>query len=332
MHPTLLSLRVGGHEVGLHTYGLFVALGFAVGVVLFWREGRRQGFDGGRLLDLAFWGIVAGVVGSRVTFLALNARDFIDACVDGVARDNGAIVGCTAALRFWEGGFVFYGGVIGTGVVVVLFCRREGWSFWRLGDLAAPTLAVGHALGRLGCFFAGCCFGKTCPAPWAVSFPRGSVAYEELRGVGVMTSNAATTPSLHPTQLYEACGELGIFVLLLALRRKWRPADAADPARDPHRGSLILVYAAGYALLRFIVEIFRGDIARRYVVEWTLPRLARLLALAPDEPLLLSVSQLASLAVLAAVAIAWRRRGARSDSAEHPENKLDDRSTATTPP
>ena len=180
--------------MGLHTYGLLVGLGFAVGIVFFWREGRRQGFDSGRLLDLSFWSIVAGLAGSRVTFVALNAREFADACFGPATGDTQRISGCAAVFRFWEGGFVFYGGVIATGLIILLFCRREGWSFWRLADLAAPTLAIGHALGRLGCFFAGCCFGKSCQAPWAVSFPPGSVAYEELREVGVIGSHAARTP------------------------------------------------------------------------------------------------------------------------------------------
>ncbi|MEO8214668.1 MAG: prolipoprotein diacylglyceryl transferase family protein, partial [Myxococcales bacterium] len=164
MHPALLSARLGGHELGLHTYGVLVALGFAVGIVLFWREGRRQGLDGGRLLDLSFWSVVAGLIGSRLAFVALNAGEFIDACAGQSHSGTERISGCTAALRFWDGGFVFYGGVVAAGMVVLLFCRSEGWSFWRLGDVAAPTLAIGHAIGRLGCFFAGCCFGKGCTA------------------------------------------------------------------------------------------------------------------------------------------------------------------------
>ena len=98
MRPTLVSIPIGDHEVGVHTYGLLVALGFAVGIVRFWRAGRRQGLDGGRLLDLAFWGLVAGIVGSRVAFVALNARAFVEACVDPAA-----------GVRFsgWEGFRVF---------------------------------------------------------------------------------------------------------------------------------------------------------------------------------------------------------------------------------
>src|SRR5690349_2846555 len=129
MRPTLFTLHPGGHALGLHTYGVLVALGFAVGILLFWREGRRQGLNGGRLLDLAFWCIVTGLVGSRLTYVAVNAGDFANACFGSGASAGGRIVGCGAVLRFWEGGFVFYGGAVAAGLVVLWFCRREGWSF-----------------------------------------------------------------------------------------------------------------------------------------------------------------------------------------------------------
>jgi phosphatidylglycerol:prolipoprotein diacylglycerol transferase len=315
MHPTLFSARLAGLDLGLHTYGVLVGTGFAVGIVLFWREGRRQGLDGGRLLDLAFWSVISGLIGSRVAFVALNAREFVDACFGPSGSWGGRITGCTAVFRFWEGGFVFYGGAIGTGLVVLFFCRREGWSFWRMGDLAAPTLALGHSLGRLGCFFAGCCFGKACPSAWAVSFPAGSVAFDELQAVGVLPRGASTTPPLHPTQLYEAAGEIAIFVLLLGLRRRWRTTEESSERvssgrhrPDRQAGALILTYAACYATLRFFVEIFRGDTSRRYLVEWAWPRVALALRLPPGEPLLLSVSQFTSIVVLIAVLAAAMAR------------------------
>jgi len=304
MHPTLVSIPIGHHEVGIHSYGLFVALGFAVGILRFWRVGSRRGFDGGRLLDLAFWGLVAGVVGSRVAFVVLNARLFINACVDPASvAAGGQISGCLAAFRFWEGGLVFYGGGVGTGLVALWFCKREGWSLWKLGDLAAPTLAIGHALGRLGCYLAGCCFGAACHAPWGAAFPRGSVAFDELQAGGGIASGAAFTPALHPTQLYEALGEFALFGVLSWLeKRRDRAPDAPRP------GLLLLVYLAGYACLRFVVEIFRGDTARGYVFEWTSPRIAAALSLPADHPLLLSASQLGSLLVAGGVAVAWARR------------------------
>jgi len=311
MRPTLVSFSLGEHELGLHAYGFFVGLGFAVAIIRLWRVGRRMGMDGGRLLDLAFWCLVAGVLGSRLAFVALNARTFIDACLAGSGASAGTrFAGCWAALRFWEGGLVFYGGVIASAAVMLWFCRRERWSFWTLGDLAAPALALGHAFGRLGCFLAGCCFGAVSRARWAPSFPAGSVAFDQLQADGVLPSGASHTPPLHPTQLYEAAGELVLFVALLWLQGRWSRLDPRTGERAARPGALLLTYAAGYAALRFVVEIFRGDAARGFLAQWRVPALARPLGLPADHPLFLSISQAVSLLVLVAVAatLAWQRR------------------------
>ena len=167
-------------------------------------------------------------------------------------------------LQVWEGGLVFYGGFGAAGLFAFIFARRQRWSFWTLGDMFAPSLAIGHAFGRLGCFTAGCCFGKACAAGarWCARFGVDSVAFEELRAASARPDGDALTPPLFPTQLYEAAGELAIFAVLLLVRRRQR----ARPA--PRRGAaarrpLILVYAALYGVLRFTVEMFRGDFARR---------------------------------------------------------------------
>ena len=132
MRPILFSLRLGSHDVGLHTYGVLIALGIAAGISLAYREGRRQGFDGGRLLDLAFWITVAGLVGSRVAYGLVNVGDFARACVGpdlppgAEARGIGAwLSDCTRILHVWEGGLVFYGGGVGAALVAALFARRE---------------------------------------------------------------------------------------------------------------------------------------------------------------------------------------------------------------
>ncbi len=155
-------------------------------------------------MDLAFWMIVAGLVGSRLTYGLVNAPAFWRACTDGPGprwHD------CTAVLRLWEGGLVFYGGVAAAALAALIFARRQGWSFGQVGDVGAPALAIGHAFGRLGCFAAGCCFGKETASRLGVSFPRGSVAFDVLSRAGEVPFGAGETPPLHPTQLYEAAGE-----------------------------------------------------------------------------------------------------------------------------
>jgi phosphatidylglycerol---prolipoprotein diacylglyceryl transferase len=300
MRPILVTLHVGAREIGVHTYGLAIAAGLAAGIALGAREARRRGLDVGRVLDFAFWATVAGLVGSRVAYAVVNAGDFARACTRGFDGPRGVLdvlSDCTRVLHVWEGGLVYYGGVVGAAIVAASFARRERWSFWVLGDVFAPGVALGHALGRLGCFAAGCCFGK--PSPWGLAFPVGSVAFDELGALGQLAPDASFTPPLHPTQLYEAGGELAIFALLLVVRPRLRDRP----------GALVLAYAALYAVLRFVVELFRGDAARGYVVELATPRLAGWLGVPLGEPVLLSVGQLTSLALLVVTAaVAWRRR------------------------
>jgi phosphatidylglycerol:prolipoprotein diacylglycerol transferase len=297
LQPVLFTLPFGRREIALHSYGILIAAGLAVGIWHAHREGERRGLDGGRVLDLAFWLVVSGLVGSRLTYGLVNARSFFHACVDGGGpwwRD------CTSLLQVWEGGLVFYGGVAAAAVVALVFARRQGWSFGDVGDISAPALAIGHAFGRLGCFAAGCCFGKETAGRLGVAFPRGSVAFDVLERAGAVPIGAGETPPLHPTQLYEAAGELAIFVLLCAVRPRLR--------RRP--GALLLCYLGLYALLRFVVEIFRGDVLRGFPIELQTPRLAGWLGLPPAEPIFLSAGQIGSLLTVLAVAAAllWRHR------------------------
>ena len=301
MHPVLFTFPLGRHEIALHSYGLLIAAGLAVGIWLAHREGGRRGFDQGRVLDLAFWLVVSGLIGSRLTYGLVNARSFFQSCVDG---EGPWWRSCTSLLAIWEGGLVFYGGVAAAALVALIFARREGWSFGSVGDLFAPALAIGHAFGRLGCFAAGCCFGKETASRIGVAFPRGSVAFEVLQRAGAVPLGAGETRPLHPVQLYEAAGELALFGLLCFLRPRLR--------RQP--GALLLCYLGLYALLRFVVEIFRGDILRGFPVELVTPRLAGWLGLPPGEPIFFSAGQLGSLLTAATVAAAlvWRHRAQRT--------------------
>jgi len=300
MFPTLFTVRLGGRELAFHSYGVLIAVGLAAGIAIAYRGARRQGFDRGRVLDAAFWMIVAGLVGSRIVYGLVNAGDFARVCFHGGGepRSAGAVLSdCARILAIWQGGLVFYGGVAGAALVGYRFARREGWSFAAFGDLFAPALALGHGFGRLGCYAAGCCFGKQGGGPLSASFPRGSVAFDELASTGTLPSGWERTPGLHPTQLYEAFGELAIFAALLVLRPRLR--------RRP--GALLVAYLGAYAALRFVVEMFRGDVVRGLVVSMQTPRLAALLHLPPREPIFLSVGQLGSVILFTVCAILWTR-------------------------
>jgi phosphatidylglycerol:prolipoprotein diacylglycerol transferase len=135
---------------------------------------------------------------------------------------------------------VFYGGLIAAVAVAFWYLRRHGMPLWSVTDAFAPGIALGHVIGRLGCFFAGCCYGKATDVPWAVTFSSTYAA----QNVGTPLNVA-----LHPTQLYEAGAELVILGLLLLLERKGRP----------FAGRTFWSYMLMYGVTRFVIEIYRGD-------------------------------------------------------------------------
>jgi Prolipoprotein diacylglyceryltransferase len=137
--------------------------------------------------------------------------------------------------KIWHGGLVYYGGFIVAVSYVVWYCVRKKVPIGQLSDNIAPALGLGHFFGRIGCFFAGCCYGKTCDFPFAVVFNNADTL--ALRGV-----------QIHPTQLYEAFGNLIVSFILHFYNRK-----------EHASGKTFALYLVMYAVLRFIVEFFRGD-------------------------------------------------------------------------
>lgn len=295
MRPNLFTLHLGSHGLDIHAYGFLVAMGAIVGVLFALRQGRRLGFDAAAVLDLSFWALVAGIVGSRVLYVLVHVSGYARLCAGtGTARPAlRALADCAAPLFIWQGGLVFYGGALAAAGVVLLFAHRRSWPLGNVADLLAPSLALGHALGRVGCFLAGCCYGKV--STLGVRFPPASVAYHELAHSGLVAPGAPLTPALAPTQLYEAAGEGVLFALLVVLGRRRR-----------FPGSLALVYVMGYALLRASVEVLRGDAGRGFLFEISLPRVAAWLDLPANQPLALSTAQALSLGLGTAAAVAYR--------------------------
>ena len=303
MRPNLFTLHFGAHGLEVHSYGLLVAMAAIAGVVLVFRQGRRMGFDTAAVLDLAFWALVAGIVGSRVLYVIVHISDYSRLCAGAGAPRPAlrVLADCTAALYIWQGGLVFYGGALAAAGVVLLFAHRQAWPLGDVADLLAFPLPLGHALGRVGCFLAGCCYGKV--SPFGLRFPPASVAYQDLARAGLLAPGAPFTPTLAPTQLYEAAGEGLLFVLLMVLRR-----------RRPFPGSLALIYVMGYALLRTAVEVMRGDTNRGFLFELPLPRIAAWLDLPAHQPLALSTAQALSLTLGTAAAVAYRILRRRASS------------------
>lgn len=217
MYPVLIKIG----SFAIYTYGLFVALGFISGVTIAKKEAERLGRDPGPVSDLCFYILLSSIVGARLFFVAVNPEMFIPTPLE--------------IFKIWNGGLVFYGGFIAALIVTFVYLKKKKLPLWETTDILAPGLAAGHVLGRIGCFFAGCCFGKECHLPWAVTFSHPL----SLAPLGI---------PLHPSQLYEVANNLIVFGVLWWFRK-----------RKAYDGQVFWTYLSMYGVTRAFLEIFRGD-------------------------------------------------------------------------
>jgi phosphatidylglycerol:prolipoprotein diacylglycerol transferase len=219
MYPEILHLSF------LHTYGVLVALAFIAGVWMAARLARRAGLDADAVTNLALYCALAAIVGAKLMMFLVDFSYY--------AEHPGEIF----SLATLQAGGVFYGGLIGALLVAWWYMPRVHLPLAKTADVVAPAIALGHGIGRLGCFSAGCCWGIECHLPWAVTFT--NPVANQLVGVPLNIP-------LHPTQLYESAAEFLIFGILY-----WRFGR-------PHRaGAIISLYLMLYSIVRFVVEFFR---------------------------------------------------------------------------
>ena len=215
MYPEIFHLSF------LHTYGVLVAVAFLSAVWMAARLARRAGIDAEAVTNLGIYCALAAMAGAKLMMFVVDP-DY--------RRD----IFSWASL---QAGGVFYGGLLAALAVAWWYMRKTKLPLLATADVFAPAIALGHGIGRLGCFSAGCCWGVLCDRPWAVTF-RNPVA-NNLTGVPLNVP-------LHPTQLYEALAEFAIFVILYRRIRK------------PHgKGAIIALYLMLYATARFVVEFYR---------------------------------------------------------------------------
>jgi phosphatidylglycerol:prolipoprotein diacylglycerol transferase len=224
-----------------------LALAFLTAVWLAQRDAKRKGIDPDTVGDMAIWLLISGVLGARLMFVILNPSLF-------------SITRPFDLLKIWEGGLVFYGGVIAAIPVAIFILKKKGVQVWDFGDLVMPYLALAHGIGRVGCFLNGCCFGKPSNLPWALSFPKlvdetgvvvGSPVYEHQLYYcepPLITADAARSLPVHPTQLYSALGLAIICGLLLLLWKK-----------RSFKGQIFWSYLLLYSVFRFGIEFLRDD-------------------------------------------------------------------------
>ena len=222
MYPKLLELG----PITVYTYGLLLAAAYLLGLQLARVRASRRGLDGNRVLDLGIYIIISALVGAKLLLLVTDWSSF--------KADPREL------LTLARSGGVFYGGLILAVVVALWYIRHVGLPLWTTCDVFAPGIALGHVVGRFGCLFAGCCYGKPTTKPWGITFTDPFAASNVGTPLGV---------PLHPTQLYEAGAELIILLLLLWSERKGRP----------FAGRTFWLYMLLYAISRFIIEFYRGD-------------------------------------------------------------------------
>ncbi len=235
MLPRLLSVG----PFTLYSYGALLAVGFLLGLWLATVRARKRGIDSARILDLGVIVLIAAVAGAKVLLLLTE--------LPSVLQQPREI------LTILRSGGVFYGGLIAAIGAGVWYVRRNRLPLWTTCDVLAPSIALGHVVGRLGCLAAGCCFGRPTSLPWGITFHDPFAAAHVGMPLGI---------ALHPTQLYEAGAEALILVVLLAAERySARIAGVAQRSRfaQAFPGQTFCLYLALYAVSRFVIEFFRGD-------------------------------------------------------------------------
>ena len=231
-----IALKLG--PLTIHWYGVLVAAGFIAGLWTASRRSARENISPEIIMDLGPWLILGAIFGARTLYVVSYWREHF------------------ADKPLWEifmvqrGGLVFYGGLIGSSLACILYARARKLPLWKLADILAPSVALGHAFGRLGCLMNGCCFGRVCDLPWAIQFPEGHETHP---------LNSAATP-VHPTQIYESLLNFSLYFALVWFHR-----------RKKFDGQIFAAYLIGYALLRAFVETFRGDYPVHYLGGWATP-------------------------------------------------------------
>lgn len=222
MFPKLISFG----DFFLPTYGFLVALGFFVALQVVVKLSKRSGIDPEKATNLAIYCALSGLLGAKLLMFLFDFKLY---------AEHPQEIFTMATL---QAAGVFQGGLVVATAFAFWFMRRNKMPLLATADAFAPGVAIGHAIGRLGCFAAGCCWGAVCDKPWAVTFHNA----DAYRLVGVPLNIP-----LHPTQLYEAIAELILFAFL------WKRATTT------HRpGEILGLYLVISSIARFIIEFYRN--------------------------------------------------------------------------
>lgn len=207
---------IGGFTI--HGYGLMIALGFLLCVLMGMYRAKKQDKSAEAMMDIALIGIVTGFLGAKILYVMVEFPRFLKNPMDVLGSE----------------GFVVYGGIIAGALSAVIYCKVKKLVFLEYFDLAAPSIALAQGFGRIGCFLAGCCYGRETDSWCGVVFPQGSMAPAGIK--------------LIPTQLLSSAGDFLLMGILLLFSRK-----------SKHTGDVGALYMMLYAIGRFVIEILRSD-------------------------------------------------------------------------
>ena len=220
-----VAFHIGSLPV--HWFGVLVAAGFLAGFWTAARRAQREGITAEKIYDAGLWLILGAIVGARSLYVA------------SFWKEQFANAPWSEMLMIQKGGLVFYGGLIGATLSCLIFLWKNKLPVWKFADALAPSIALGSFFGRFGCLMNGCCFGRPSDAPWAIRFPH---------------EHETAGDPVHPVQIYDSLLNIAFFAALVWLHR-----------RKKFDGQIFALYLMGYAVLRSVVESFRGDYAVRYL-------------------------------------------------------------------
>ncbi|MDF2674893.1 MAG: prolipoprotein diacylglyceryl transferase [Clostridiales bacterium] len=216
MLPELLKIG----KLTINGYGFMISLGIVAALILGNYRGRKRGMNTDIILDIAIYGVIGGVIGGKLLFMLTELPYIIKNPV--VIKD------------MLSAGFVLYGAILGGALGVYILLRRKKMSFIKYFDLLAPSVVLAQGFGRIGCFFAGCCYGKPTNGPFGVIFRNSNYAPTDIH--------------IHPTQIYSSLGDFAIAGILIYF--------ASKPRKDGQVGGLYMIL---YSIGRFFIEFLRDD-------------------------------------------------------------------------
>jgi phosphatidylglycerol---prolipoprotein diacylglyceryl transferase len=254
--------RSPGSSLPVYGFGAMLFLGFTGAAWSAARRGIYVGYPPEMMWDVAIWLFITGVIGCRIFYCIQYGHRVFFNVENGqyVLKSLPALV--FSAVNLPDGGLVWYGGLIAGAITAGWLARRKKIGFLELGDVVAPSLFVGLAFGRVGCFLNGCCYGDRCALPWGVRFPWGSVPDMDLVTRGFLGADQPLTMSLHPTQLYSSLNAVILFFLTNAYFY-YRPRN----------GAVIALSAFTYSITRFTIEFLRDDELPQFGTPFTISQL-----------------------------------------------------------